>query len=98
MMQIQFTGKNIDITDAIKQFTEEKFESLTKHFKPVDLIHVVFTVENHEQKAEATTHVYGSDVHASASSNDLYAAITEMAHKLEKQLSTIKDKLIDHHR
>lgn len=98
-MQIQITGKNIDITDAIKTYTNEKFQLLAHHFTSLDKVHVVYNIENLTQNAEATTHLYNTDFHAYASNNDLYVAITELVHKLEKQLASHKEKIIDsHHR
>lgn len=97
-MKIQLSGKNITITPAIETHVNEKFQPLSKHFNNLDHIHIVVTVDNHLQKAEATTHLYHTDIHASASHPDLYTAINELAHKLDKQLTTHKEKVIDNHR
>lgn len=97
-MQIQFTGKNIDITPAIKTYTAEKFQLLAHHFSSLENIHVTFHVDNLTQTAEATTHLYNADFHASASDADLYNAINELTHKLDKQLASHKEKIIDSHR
>lgn len=97
-MQLQITGKNIEITPALKQYTEEKFKALVSHFEPVDKVHVVLNAVNRTQTAEATTRVYNADIHASATNDDLYAAINDLVHKFEKQLNTHKQKIIDSHR
>lgn len=97
-MQIQFTGKNIEMTPAIKSYTTEKFQILAHHFTALEKIHVTFHVDNLKQIAEATTHLYHTDFHASASNDDLYTAINELTHKLDKQLASHKEKLIDSHR
>lgn len=97
-MNIQFTGKNIDITPAIKSYTSEKFQLLAHHFNSLENIHVTFHVENLTQTAEATTHLYNLDFHASASHTDLYTAINELTHKLDKQLASHKEKMIEGHR
>lgn len=97
-MQIQFTSKNVDITPAIKSYTTEKFQLLAHHFTSLEKIHVTFHVDNLTQTAEATTHLYNSNIHASASNTDLYTAINELTHKLDKQLTHHKEKLIDSHR
>lgn len=97
-MELHISSKNIEITPAIKQYTEDKFKTLASHFKPVDRIHIAFNIVNRTQTAEATTHVYNTDIHASATHDDLYTAINELVHKLDKQLTTHKQKVIDSHR
>jgi putative sigma-54 modulation protein len=56
---------------------------------------VVLSVEKLIQKAEATLHVRGADVHADAVHEDLYAAIDAMADKLDRQLLKHKEKRIN---
>ena len=51
-MQINFTGHGIDITPALKTFTEEKFKKLERHYDRILSIHVVFHVEKLNQIAD----------------------------------------------
>ena len=95
-MHINITGHRMDVTPAIKAFTEEKFERLERHFDHITAIHVVFDVEKLRQIAEATVFVSKGELHASAESEDLYAAIDTLVDKLNRQLIKHKEKLIDH--
>ncbi|KTC90957.1 ribosome hibernation promoting factor [Fluoribacter dumoffii] len=94
-MQINITGHHIDVTPALRAFTEEKLEKLERHFDHIKSINVVLNVEKLRQIAEATVHVNKGELHASAESEDLYAAIDSLIDKLERQLSKHKEKI--HH-
>ena len=58
-MQINITGHRMDVTTALRTFTEEKFDKLERHFDQITKINVVFDVEKLRQIAEATVFVYG---------------------------------------
>ncbi len=99
-MQINITGHRMDVTPAIRAFTEEKFQKLERHFDHITAIHVVFDVEKLRQIAEATIYISKGELHASSESEDLYAAIDALIDKLNRQLMKHKEKLLglrDHH-
>lgn len=95
-MQIHFTGRNLEVTPALKTFTTEKMERLERRFNNITNIHVSFHVENLTQTAEATVHISGADIHASSQSNDMYTAIDELIDKLLGQITKHKDKQTGH--
>ena len=97
-MQLHYTGRNIELTDALKTFTAEKFNPIEKRFPHVTNVNVVFHIENVTHIAEATVHDNGIEIFASAESNDMYAAIEALAKKLLSQLEKHKEKIIDSHR
>ncbi|HHS8259433.1 TPA: ribosome hibernation promoting factor [Legionella anisa] len=96
-MQISITGHHIDVTPALRAFTEEKFDKLERHFDQIKSINVVLNVEKLRQIAEATVHVTKGELHASSESEDLYAAIDTLIDKLERQLTKHKEKNQKHH-
>lgn len=95
-MQINITGHRLDVTPAIRAFTEEKFDKLERHFDHITAINVVFDVEKLRQIAEATVFVAKGELHASSESEDLYAAIDALIDKLDRQLIKHKEKIRDH--
>jgi putative sigma-54 modulation protein len=97
-MQLSFTGKNIEITPALKTITEKKLSTLEKHFSHISKINIVLHIENVTQIAEATAIVNGTDIHARAESDDMYHAIDMMVDKLLTQVTKHKEKIIDSHR
>lgn len=95
-MQINLTGHHVEITTAIREFVETKFTKLERHFDQLNNIHVVLTVEKAQKMAEATVHLKGSEVFASAHNEDMYAAIDALVHKLDKQILKYKGKHSTH--
>lgn len=97
-MQINLTGHHVDITDALRDYVQDKFERLERHFDQVIDIHVVLTVEKNHNKAEANLQVSGNQIHADAVHEDMYAAIDALIDKTDRQLIKHKEKMKDHHR
>lgn len=97
-MQLNITGHHIDITDALRDYVNTKFERLSRHFDHVTNVHVILSVEKLAQKAEATLHISGADVFADAVEEDMYAAIDALVDKLDRQLKKHRSKQNDHHR
>jgi putative sigma-54 modulation protein len=95
-MQIHFKGHNVDVTPALKSFTEDKFGKLEHHFDKITGINVVFNVEKLEQIAEATVFIAKNELHASAKSENMYTAIDELMAKLDRQLIKYKEKNRNH--
>jgi putative sigma-54 modulation protein len=95
-MHINITGHHLEVTPAIRAFTEEKFEKLQRHFDQITSINVVFDVEKLRQIAEATVFVAKGELHASSESEDLYTAIDALVDKLDRQLIKHKEKSRSH--
>ncbi|EKD32781.1 MAG: sigma 54 modulation protein/ribosomal protein S30EA [uncultured bacterium] len=99
---------NMDLTDAIRAYVEEKMLSLAKfaqHFEPaVTLdIEVGKTTGHHNKgevfKAECNLQIPGHLLRAESVGDDLYAAIDACQSDLKRQLEQVREKLIDrkHH-
>jgi putative sigma-54 modulation protein len=95
-MQLHFTGRNVEVTPALKTFTTEKLERLKKRAANITNINVTFHIENVTHIAEANLHVDGIELHASANGSDMYSAIDMLVDKLLTQLTKHKEKT-DHH-
>ena len=88
-MQLNISGHQLDITDALRDYVTEKMARLERHFE------VTLEVEKLRQKAEATLHIAGGEVVALAEHTDMYAAIDMLTDKLDRQLIKHKEKHID---
>lgn len=95
-MQISITGHHVEVTDALRNYVESKFERLERHFDKVTKAHVILTVEKLRQKAEATMHVNGTDLYADDEQEDMYAAIDALVDKLDRQVKKQKEKMTNH--
>jgi len=93
-MQIKISGHHVEVTDSMKAYVEEKLAKLERHFDNITRSDVTLTVEKQRQIAEGNVHISGHDLHASAESEDMYAAIDSLADKLDRQLLKHKEKMI----
>jgi|SRR5512145_1093108 len=94
-MNLNVSGHHLEVTPAIRTYVQSKLERIARHFDHVIDAHVILTVDKLRQKAEATLHVRGKDLHCQSEELDLYAAIDLLADKLDRQVLRYKDKLND---
>ena len=95
-MQINLTGHHVDLTDSLRDYVNEKFKRLARHFDHVNNVHVILSVEKHSKKAEATFHVNHNSIFAESSHDDMYAAIDSLVDKLDRQVLKHKEKITSH--
>jgi putative sigma-54 modulation protein len=103
LMQLDITGHQIDLTDALQQHVRGKMRKLERHSDEITHMHVVLNIEKHSHQAEATAHVPGAELFANADAEDMYAAIDLLADKIDRQLLKRKEKNVarqngSHHR
>lgn len=91
-MKVSITGHHLTITDAIRDYVEQKLSRAWRHFGNGIEAHVVLSVEKLDQKAEVTVHFQGKDIHAESCQADLYAAIDTLADKLDRQVVKYKEQ------
>ena len=97
-MQLNITGHHVEVTDALRAYVTEKLERVERHFDHVTNVHVVLSVEKNRQKAEATINMAGNQIHAVSEDEVMYAAIDDLADKLDRQVKKHKEKVTNHHR
>ena len=95
-MQLNITGNNVEITEALREFVTAKFAKLEQYFDRINQVYVVLKVEKVTHTSDATLHVNGGETHASVEGQDMYAAIDGLIDKLARQLTKHKDKLKQH--
>ncbi|MCL4115658.1 UNVERIFIED_CONTAM: hypothetical protein GTU68_056409 [Idotea baltica] len=96
-MQVNISGHQIEVTEALQNYIHEKFNRLERHFDKITNVQVTLEVEKLKQKIEATLRVSGAEIVANAEHDDMYAAIDLLADKLDKQLIKHKEKQIERH-
>ena len=92
-MKLNFTGKNMDITEALKDVTNKKMGKLEKYFQKDIEGDIVFSTEKNRQIIEVTINLPGTILRAEESSDDIYAAIDKAVDVLERQIRKHKTKL-----
>ena len=94
-MQVNISGHQLDLTDALRDYIGEKLSRLERHFDKITNVQIILEVEKLKQKIEATLHIAGGEVVANAEHEDMYAAIDLLADKLDRQLIKHKEKHLD---
>jgi len=94
-MKFIISGKNIDITEGLKNAIEDKIGKLEKYFTPDTEVHVTLSVEKERQKIEVTIPVKGTVIRSEQVSNDMYVSIDLVEEIIERQLKKYKNKLIE---
>ncbi|MEW6994145.1 ribosome hibernation promoting factor [Colwelliaceae bacterium MEBiC 14330] len=95
-MQINLSGHHVEVTSSLREYVNTKFCKLERHFEHINNVHVVLTVEKLNQKAEASVHINGGEVFASAINTDMYASIDTLVDKLDRQILKYKGKIAQH--
>ena len=91
-MQLDITGHQIDLTDALQQHVRGKMRKLERHSNEITYMHVFLNIEKHCHQAEATARKPGAELFANADAEDMYAAIDLLADKIDRQLLKNKGK------
>lgn len=94
-MRFNIIGRNIDVTDGLKDAVEEKLGKLGKYFQPDTPINVTLSVEKDSQKIEVTIPVKGNIIRSEQESTDMYVSIDLVEEIIERQLKKYKRKLTD---
>jgi putative sigma-54 modulation protein len=95
-MQVSITGRHIDLTEPLKEYTKEKLLHLKHSFDQVVDVHVVLSVEKFRQRCEVTIQANRLTVHGSHETEDMYASIDGVVDKLNRQLKRYKAKMRKH--
>lgn len=94
-MQVNISGHQLEVTDALRDYTTEKLSRLERHFDKITNVQVIMEVEKLKQKIDATVQVAGGELVAYAEHEDMYAAIDLLVDKLDRQLIKHKEKQLE---
>jgi putative sigma-54 modulation protein len=99
-MQIKIKGTNMELTEAIKDYVNDKIGSLAKYFDGIleARVDVGVTTKHHQKgniyRAEVNLEVPQKHVlRAEAERDDLYVAINEVKEELQRQIKKLKEKM-----
>jgi putative sigma-54 modulation protein len=90
-MNLSIVGHHLEITPAIRGHVSGKLARIKRHFDHVLELHVTLSISKLGQKAEATLHVPGKEIHCACEQPDMYAAIDLLVDKLDRQVLKYKD-------
>ena len=97
-MRITISGKNIEVTQGLKEAIYDKLEKLDKYFTPETEAIVTLSVEKNRQKIEVTVPIKGSVIRAEEVSDDMYVSIDLVQEIIERQMRKHKTRLANRYR
>ncbi len=97
-MQVSVTFKNLESSDQLKSFLQEKLDKFDKFFDNHAEANVILSVEKFRNIAEISLSGDKLKVNGKEETEDMYSAIDRTLDKIEKQIKKNKQKIKDHHR
>jgi putative sigma-54 modulation protein len=96
-MNVVVTGRNIDLTPALKDYLLDKLQRSQKHFDHSLNVTALLSVAKNpsvaeSQTAEVTIKVNGAVIRGEESTENMYASIDLVADKIERQLRKYKTR------
>jgi putative sigma-54 modulation protein len=96
-MRLQVKGKNVEVSEAIRSYAEEKLGKLEKQLADPTEVELELAVEKNPSisdriVAEATIWTKGPTLRAKERSTDMRASIDLLADKLERQVIRYREK------
>jgi putative sigma-54 modulation protein len=92
-MRIVVSGKNIVVTDALKDKVNKKLSKFEKFLGPNSEAHATLSVEKGRHIFEVTIPFNGIILRGEEATDDMYMSIDNVIEKLEKQVHKQKTKL-----
>ncbi len=92
-MRISITGKNIEISDYLRDLVDKKVGKLERYFPKDTEVQVTMAVERNRHIVEVTIPYDGGIIRGEEVTGDMYASIDNVLDKLEKQIIKHRTKL-----
>ena len=96
-MRLQVKGKNLEISDSIRSYAEQKLRKLDKQLSDLVQVELELSTEKYpsireNQVAEATVFTTGHSLRARAATSDMRASIDGLTEKLMREVKEYHDK------
>jgi putative sigma-54 modulation protein len=96
-MRIEVKGRNLPVTDELREWITRRFEKVAKQVSPLAVLEVELCQERNpanpdNQVAEATLYLKGVTLRAKDASRDVKHSINLVAEELGRQVKRHRDK------
>jgi ribosome hibernation promoting factor len=96
-MRLQIKGKNLEVSDSIRDYAEQKLHKLDKQLSDLVQVELELSTEKNpsirdNQLAEATVFTKGHSLRARAATSDMRASIDGLMDKLLREVKEYQDK------
>ena len=85
-MQIAVTFRHMEVDEAVKGYVKGKVQRLQKYIEDPREVHIVLSTEKFRHIAEMSIIRDGIPLNSQGRDSDLYAAIDQMAERMERQI------------
>lgn len=92
-MKVKVNGKNIEITNALRDIVEKKLSKLDRYFKPEVEANILLSVNKNNHNIEVTIPFNGVILRAEESSDDMYVSLDLVLDKVERQIRKQKTRM-----
>ncbi len=92
-MRILITGKNIEVSDYLRELVNKKVSKLERYFPNDTVAQVTMAVERSRHIVEVTIPYSGGIIRGEEVTGDMYASIDNVLDKLEKQIIKHRTRL-----
>ncbi len=84
-MNVEYTGRQYEVTPAIRKQVEHGLSKLTRFLGPEFETHVILAVEKHRCRAEITIHTRNHPIVGLAEASEMISAVGEAMERIERQ-------------
>jgi putative sigma-54 modulation protein len=96
-LRLQMKGRNVEVTDSIRRYAEQKLAKLNRQLGDATRVELELLVEKNpsiadNQVAEATVFTKGPVLRAREASPDMKASIDQLTEKLLRQVTNYREK------
>ena len=92
-MRVRIYGKNIDVTEGLKNTLEKKLSKFDKYFSPDIETTATLSTQKNKHILELTIQLNGTILRAEEATDDMYISIDKAIDKIEGQLRKYKTKI-----
>ena len=94
-MEIQITGRHLEVSDDLKALTRRKVEKLKKYFHRLQIIEVILAQEKYRYQVEILVRADHFTLQAQAENDELQRCIDEVLSRIERRLRKQKEKIVE---
>ncbi|MBR5339107.1 MAG: ribosome-associated translation inhibitor RaiA [Lachnospiraceae bacterium] len=94
-MKYTILGRNMEVTEGLREYIEKKFSKLDHYFSKETEVNITLSKQRGEEKVEVTIPLRGTTIHAEESTSDMYQTIDILKDVVERQLRRNRKKIID---
>ncbi|MBN1533277.1 MAG: ribosome-associated translation inhibitor RaiA [Spirochaetes bacterium] len=95
-MNLTITGRHINLSNSLKEYTEKKISKLLTYFNQLIDAKIVMYMEKIDHAVEVSINGDGVQFHGIEKAADFYSAVDLLFEKMEKQIVKYKEKHSSH--